>query len=85
MQKLRELCRETAQTLRETGDIDQKVAMAAINYLRTSVASVVNYDDEEQVNEFHEICAKVCLFDTLDDDRSGYSGHEAVSEGKCIY
>ncbi|KAG1170181.1 hypothetical protein G6F70_001371 [Rhizopus microsporus] len=80
MQKLRELCRETAQTLRETGNIDQKEAMAAINYLRTSVASVVNYDDEEQVNEFHEMCAKVCLFDTLDDDRSGYSGHEAVSE-----
>lgn len=70
MQKLKELCSKVcSQQRHHTGENDSDDdTMIALDYLRNQVAPVVNHENELESNEFHQICANLCLLETMNDD-----------------
>lgn len=63
LQKLKELCSRACDSHRavdENSDI-----LVALDYLRSQVAPVVDHDDEVESKEFHQICANLCLLQTM--------------------
>lgn len=63
-QRLRELCMET---------MTKKKISIALDYLRTHVTPLVDYEDQKQVNELERLCSQVCFL--------GDSTYEKMSEG----
>ncbi|KAG0740151.1 hypothetical protein G6F29_005400 [Rhizopus arrhizus] len=49
-----------------------KKTSAALNYLRTRVTPLVDYEDESQVNEFQEMCTSVCLLGSSTEQQQTY-------------
>jgi len=68
MQRLKELCSKVCNQQRHHTDEDNDDTMIALDYLRNQVAPVVNHENEAESNEFHQICANLCLLETLNDD-----------------
>ncbi|KAI8376660.1 Muskelin N-terminus-domain-containing protein [Choanephora cucurbitarum] len=58
MQKLKELCRKAFS--HET--------LIALDYLRNRVTPVVDHENQSESKEFHEICANLCLLETVQDE-----------------
>lgn len=70
MQKLKELCRESYKRCQDNGNM--KKTSAALNYLRTRVTPLVDYEDEGQVSEFQEMCTSVCLLGSSTEQQQTY-------------
>ncbi|GAA5807665.1 hypothetical protein MFLAVUS_001036 [Mucor flavus] len=66
MQKLRELCSYACDQYLE--DDVSAATLEALDYLRTQVAPVVNHENELESSEFHQMCANLCLLETMVDD-----------------
>lgn len=83
MQKLKELCSRACDQYTEE-DVSVEI-LKALDYLRTQVAPVVNHEDEEESNEFHQMCANLCLLETMADDnltKDSFKNGIIKSEGK---
>lgn len=74
MQKLKELCSKVCNQQRHHTDEDDNDTMIALDYLRNQVAPVVNHQNELESNEFHQICANLCLLETMNDDYDDVDG-----------
>lgn len=89
MQRLKELCNKVCNRQRHHTDEDNAATMVALDYLRNQVAPVVNHENEGESNEFHQICASLCLLETLNDDVEQDDGRDsfifdiAKSEGEA--
>lgn len=69
MQRLRELCSKACD---KHECYDNRVEansdmLVALEYLRNQVAPVVDHEDEKESKEFHQICANLCLLETMMD------------------
>ncbi|CEP17136.1 hypothetical protein [Parasitella parasitica] len=76
MQKLKELCSKVCDKQRHHSDEDNDDTMIALDYLRNHVEPVVNHENESESNEFHQICANLCLLQTLNDDNEQNDGRD---------
>ena len=74
MQKLKELCSKVCNQQRRHIDEDDDDTMIALDYLRNQVAPVVNHENELESNEFHQICANLCLLETMNDNYDDVDG-----------
>jgi hypothetical protein len=85
MQKLRELCSKACEQVHD--DNVSKETLIALDYLRTQVAPVVDHDNEGESKEFHQMCANLCLLETMMDDsedttKDTFMNDIVKSEGK---
>lgn len=84
MQKLRELCSKACKQEQED---ESRETLAALEYLREHVAPVVDHDSETESKEFHQMCANLCLLETMIDgaeeaSKDSFMNDIVKSEGK---
>jgi hypothetical protein len=87
MQKLRELCSKACNSRGNSTEDVSSEALAALDYLRNQVAPVVNHENESESKEFHQMCANLCLLDTMMDegeDKYTLMPDMIKSEGKSL-
>ena len=60
MQRLRELCK-SANRRRFTPNNVCDETLQALEYLQSQVAILVDHSVEEESNQFHQLCAQLCL------------------------
>ncbi|KAL9540450.1 hypothetical protein MBANPS3_009668 [Mucor bainieri] len=77
MQRLKELCSKVCNHQRHHTDDDNADTMIALDYLRNQLAPVVNHENEVESSEFHQICANLCLLETLNDDMEQDDGRDS--------
>ncbi|KAI8047413.1 Muskelin N-terminus-domain-containing protein [Gilbertella persicaria] len=68
MQKLKELCNQIA-CMQKTQEANVNLeTLSVLKYLRNQVAPVVDYENEKESKEFHQMCANLCLLETMMDE-----------------
>jgi hypothetical protein len=85
MQKLRELCSKACDSRGASMEDVSSEVLTALEYLRNQVAPVVNHENEAESKEFHQMCANLCLLETMmdeDEDRYSLMPDMIKSEGK---
>lgn len=88
MQKLRELCSKACDSRSISIEEVSSEALTALDYLRNQVAPVVNHENESESKEFHQMCANLCLLETMideDEDNCTLMPDMIKSEGKSLY
>ncbi|KAI8384170.1 Muskelin N-terminus-domain-containing protein [Blakeslea trispora] len=68
MQKLKELCMKASRSENMDQDQVSNETLAALDYLRNQVTPVVDHENQSESKEFHQMCANLCLLDTMLDE-----------------
>ncbi|ORZ15828.1 Muskelin N-terminus-domain-containing protein [Absidia repens] len=62
MQQLKEMCmNESKSTALETSAATSDHTVDALDYLQTKLTPLVNHEIQEEVNEFRQLCTRLCL------------------------